>query len=272
LVKIKLVEPIKVFPDSTETYLLDDFIKFIKLLQSSPATVTITDKHAKQFSSLVYELKKQREKETKTKKSEKKQIVELMKLAKQLRAIRNVAVHQQNKILNTRIIKPNQYRVRKETKHKLTDVILYLFFAGNNKPIHGRISFIKQIFLTIKEILREENVENPKFVPYRYGPYSFLITHILDNLEYDGLIQVKGRKNTTGEKFSLTETGKKVAEKKFSKLPNKIQEEFWDRRRGWDEDHVRGILAYVYNKYPEYTEKSKIKNRYKSITWGRARG
>lgn len=271
MVKTKLVEPIKVYPDSTMSYPLADFIKVIKAFNQAPTIRTIDDPFKNKFAKIVVELDKIREIEAKTKTEKKKQYTQLKKLSTFIRHWRNLAIHDQNWVLNAALIDSKKYKVRKHVKHRLTDVILYLLYATPERPIHGRIAMTKQIFLAIKEVLEEKNVENPKFVPYRYGPYSFLVTHIISNLEYDSILSVKGRKNTS-EKFSLTEKGKKIAKRKFAKLPKKLQNELIDRRKGWDQNHIKGILAYVYNKYPEYTEKSMIKKKYKSITWGRARG
>ena len=272
MAKAKLVEPIKKYPDSTKSYDFTDFITLVKAFYDAPSIRTIDDPLQMEFAKIVLNLEEVREKEAKTKIAKRKQFKELHELSTIMKKWRNLAVHDQNWILNAPLINSKQYKARKYVQHKLTDVILYLLYATQEKPIHGRIAITKQLFLAIKEVFGEENVENPKFVPYRFGPYSFLITHILSNLEYDNLIQVKGRKNTSSEKFFLTEKGVKIAKKKFAKLPKSLQNKLIDRRIGWDQSHIKGLLGYVYNKYPEFTEKSMIKNRYKSITWGRAKG
>ena len=159
-----------------------------------------------------------------------------------------------------------------EKKYSLSEIVLYLLYAGQNKPIHGRISITKQVFLLIKEVLGEKNCADAKFVPYLYGPYSFHLTQLIASLEYDGLIERTGKKNTKNEKFYLTKNGKNITESKFAKLPKKLQQEIIRNRKGWDEDHVEGLLRYVYAKYPKYTEKSKIRERYKSVNWGKSRG
>lgn len=272
MVKSKLVEPIREYPDSTKSYEFVNFIKLIRAFNRAPAIRTIDDPIQERFAKLVVELEQIREKKAKTKLAQKKQFKELHNLSSLMKKWRNLAVHDQNWILNANLINSKQYKARKKVNYKLTDVILHLLYAQKEKPIHGRIAITKQIFLAIKEVFEEKSVENPKFVPYRYGPYSFLVTHILSNLEYDELVHVKGRKNTSSEKFSLTVKGEKIAKKRFDKLPKKLQDELIDRRKGWDQNHIKGLLAYVYNKYPEFTEKSLIKKQYKSISWGRAKG
>jgi len=265
------LEPLKVFPDSSESYNLTNFMKLLKYYYLAKRTRKI-DRRAQKIVRAILQLERLRRYEPATSVQVKNKSLEMRKLAKEILTSRNLAIHERNRLLNLPLISTNKYEPRIKIKHRLPDVILYLLYAIHDKPIHGRIAMMKQVFLLIKEVLGESNVEDAKFVPYRYGPYSFLLTHVLSNLEYDGLIKITGRKNTASEKFSLTDTGKMIAKRKFTKLPKKFRDMTLDRRKGWDEDHIKGLLAYVYNKYPEYAEKSNLKNKYKSISWGRARG
>ena len=246
-------------------------IELIKQFNGKDIIRNIDDPEEKRFAKILLELETLRQKHPKTKHAKEQQFKQLEELANDLKKCKKLKTHDRNYIMNVILESQEEYKIKNNTKHKLTDVLLYILFA-QPKPIHGRIGIIKQVFLTIKEILGEENVENHKFIPYRYGPYSFLVTHVISNLEYDGLINIQGRRNTSSEKFTLTERGIKIAQKRFTKLPQKLQSELIDRRKGWDQNHVQGLLAYVYNKYPEYTEKSLLKQKYPSITWGRTRG
>ncbi len=271
LAKMKSTEPIKVYPDSTKSYSLEGILKIIEKIEGGDILKRIDDPNEKKFVEILREIEKVRKEHPKTEHAEEIQFEKLEEMASKLKN-HSLDTHDRNRIMNLILESNEEYKVRKNVKHRISDVILYILFAQSSYPIHGRITITKQVFLTIKEVLGEENVENPKFVPYRYGPYSFLVTHVISNLEYDGLLDIKGRKNTSSEKFILTEKGIKVAKKKFTRLPRKLQNELIDKRIGWDQSHVRGILAYVYNKYPEYTEKSLLKKKYQSIIWGRARG
>lgn len=262
-------KPVRVHPDSTEDYSLEDFLKMFRDFNKDPAIRKIDDSN-KEFARVLAELKNIREWPASG--TREKQLDALQALAKDLKKQCGLKTHDKNRLMNTVLIDAEKYKARKKTNYKIADVPLYLLFAHPEKPIHGRIAMTKQVFLTINEILGKENVENPKFIPYRYGPYSFLLTHIISNLEYDGILHVQGRKNTSSEKFTLTEKGMITTKRKFARLPAEIRAQLVDRRKGWDQNHTRGILAYVYNKYPEYAEKSLLKDKYKSITWGRARG
>ena len=156
----------------------------------------------------------------------------------------------------------------------IKDVILALFSTQSDKPIYGRTMLMKQVFLIFEEILKKQNIDfqDPNFVPYYYGPYSFLVTDIIENLEFEGHITITGKKNTNKEAFTITKQGIEKSNKIHSLRSKKIMDEIKEKRVGWDELGTSGILKYVYHYYPKFKDKSKIKERYKEITWGRGRG
>ena len=178
----------------------------------------------------------------------------------ELSYVKSYTFEQANELLKN--MKPREFTV--------SDTVLILLYAYPEKPIFGRLLFVKEIFLLTKEIIDKEHIsiQDPRFVPYRYGPYSFVLGNTLSNLEYLGYISRVGPKNAKGEKFSLTEKGKKAAQPLWSKLPEKVRLEIQDGRVGWDELGRDGILKLVYQKYPEFAKKSYIKGRYKSVSWG----
>jgi uncharacterized protein YwgA len=124
--------------------------------------------------------------------------------------------------------------------------------------------------LLFEEIFKNEKIlfQNPNFVPYNYGPYSFTVMEIIENLRNSGDLVVQGRKNTKKEKFVLSKTAILKAKKKYSILPKNIKHIIKEKRVGWDQLGNDGILRYVYLNYPEYKEKSVIKDRYSDIHWG----
>lgn len=152
----------------------------------------------------------------------------------------------------------------------LRDLVLILLHA-QNKPIHGRILLMKELFLLYQEVLSQKT-EDPKFVPYRFGPYSFHLTEVVSTLFYDGLIEVRGKKNSKTESFIITEKGNKQIRPLFNQFSSQVKETIKENRKGWDQLGIHGILNYVYTKYRKYKKKSLIKNRYKDIDWGHATG
>ena len=141
------------------------------------------------------------------------------------------------------------------------DISLILLYALDS-PINGAIVFMKEAFLLFEEKLKEFKVPtlSPKFISYLYGPYSFDIDESWNSLEQFGLIQITGKRSTPKEIFSLTIEGKEEAKKIFESLPKALQEELPCWRKGFDQLQ-NGILKDVYLRYPQYTDKSKIKDR-----------
>lgn len=252
------------YPDSSRSYSFDKLVKRIRAGEDE--LVFVEDKDQKKFVEILTKLKHARMLDSN------KDIINAYDALITLTPHLHLSEYDKNTILNAIQIDKNKFKLQNTVKYTLRDVILFILFAEPKRPIYGRVLMTKQVFLVINEILGNENVENPKFVPYNLGPYSFQLIHVLSNMAYDGLVLVRGKKNTASEKFSLSNRGNMLAQEKFKRLTEELQCELIDRRRGWDQSHRKGILAYVYNKYPEYTTKSKVSNIYKSVTWGRGKG
>ncbi|AGB02515.1 hypothetical protein [Methanoregula formicica] len=158
-----------------------------------------------------------------------------------------------------------------QKKMLISDIILILFYSQKDKPIFGRTMLIKQLFLVFTEIMEKNKIEtqNPKFVAHNFGPYSFTVMQIVDDLWFSHHLMIEGRKKSRKEAFSLTENGEKRAHELFTGLDPGLQKSLKQKRIGWDQLGTDGILNYVYEKYPKMTENSKIKTRYKGITWGK---
>lgn len=154
----------------------------------------------------------------------------------------------------------------KSKKFSLKDLIMILLYAQDN-PIHGKTLLIKELFLLYKRVLSEKT-QDPKFVKYRFGPYSFHLMETVTTMNSDGYLEVKGRRNSNSESFRLTNKGKKHAKEIFNKLPTTTKKDVIKKRKGWDQLGTDGILNYVYTHYPSYKSKSVLKNRYKDIIWG----
>jgi hypothetical protein len=165
----------------------------------------------------------------------------------------------------------DQVETDNDKRFLIRDMFLVLLYAKKDNPIYGRTMLIKQLFLLYNEVFdkfQEIAYQEPNFIPYDFGPYSFKSMKILDDLRFSKEIVVNGKRNTKKESFSLSEKGSMLAKGKFEALPKNLQTVIGERRIGWDQLGTRGILKYVYEKYPNMKEKSKIKRRYKDITWG----
>lgn len=156
-----------------------------------------------------------------------------------------------------------------KTREFSIDDLVVLVLAAQEPPVHGRIMLMKEVFLLYKEVLKDR-ASDPCFVKYRYGPHSFHIAELLNTLHADGILERRGRKNSNSESFQLTPKGEKTAAEAMGKLSGKERRLISEKRMGWDQLGVHGMLNYVYTKYPEYKEKSVLKNRYKDVAWGNA--
>jgi len=162
-----------------------------------------------------------------------------------------------------------QYKKIKPVKYTVSDLILFLLYS-QDKTIRRRVVLFKELFVMEQEIFKNKNIENCKFVPYHYGPYSFHVSNKLSNLIASGHISTHFVKGTNIIEFVLEPKGEKLIKHKYQRLPNKIKNNLEKLRMGLDQ-FSKHIQNYVYKlpKYQKYTDKSRIKNHYKLITWGK---
>ena len=153
-------------------------------------------------------------------------------------------------------------------KYTISDCVLILLYAHPEKPIFGRISLMKQVFLLTKEILEGQGVQDAKYIPHHFGMHSFFVMDEVSNLEFSKYVKRSGKKNSRAEEFIITDKGLQHISKVFDSLPRDIQKKIKEKRQGWDQLGYNGILNLAYTKYPEYTEKSLIKKRVKPVNWG----
>jgi len=164
--------------------------------------------------------------------------------------------------------------LRSSKVHRLLarDSVLILLYSHKERPICGRTALMKQLFLFFEEVAKKHELpsQEPRFVPYRYGPYSFLMMNTVESLWHSGYIVIEGRKNSRKESFKLTEAGEKAASELFDHLPEAVQNDIREKRVSWDQ-WGSDILNYVYTCYPHYKERSELKKRYGTIVWGQGK-
>ena len=178
--------------------------------------------------------------------------------------------------------------------------MLLLYSPGvseaENEPISGQTRLMKMIFLFDKELKKDfsksNNVEDsafPQFKAYDYGPYAPAVYADLEwlvNMEFveafeagSGEIAEEEKKEfdywsatgsadgdvdveQIGKSFKLSERGMRFMKKM---LPDwELTDTQWEILREFksrcNEASLRALLRYVYNRYPEMTEKSRIKD------------
>jgi len=141
--------------------------------------------------------------------------------------------------------------------------ILILLYAQKDKPITGKLMFVKQAFLLAKDVFPsiEEKFE---FYPASFGPYSKEFAKSVNKLiEKEDIsleiLEAKKEGDTEIYRFRLSKDGEENAKNAFNKLPDEYKNKIRRKRRGWDQLGYTGIVRLVYTKYPEYAIYSNIK-------------
>lgn len=181
-------------------------------------------------------------------------------------------------------------------------LLLLLYLPGTtseiNEPIKGKTRMTKMFFLFDRELYKRFNNFNitnmPEFFAYNYGPFSkellddirFFCTmgfineeilkeelsnpeieeyyyDIIDDIGYGEQIDEYEPEIQSEINYSLTAKGLKYVK---AKIYDKFSEEQIDLlsifKHKINSLPLDAILEYVYNKYPESAEKSKIKEKY----------
>ena len=176
------------------------------------------------------------------------------------------------------------------------DYLLLLLYLNNQEPIKGAVRLTKMMFLfkeQISDILKNKGLESeklPDFMAYNYGPFSkdvyeqielftgigfvkvtdinikeemaeiddVVETEFIDEC-YQGDSELKTENNFW--EYRITEVGKGFVEKELladlTVEQKGILEAF---KRKITEMPIKQLLYYVYTNYPDYTEKSLIKD------------
>lgn len=165
------------------------------------------------------------------------------------------------------------------------------------EPIEGQTRLMKMIFLFKKELARRFNLDQiiddaafPEFEAYDYGPYSASVycdLEFLVNLDFVKVIVAgeteileeerkefeywSATKNDDedldsqylGRQFHLTDLGRKFVEKELIEKKGVTPEQLkvlGEFKKRCCEGSLRSLLRYVYTRYEDMTEKSKIKH------------
>jgi len=145
----------------------------------------------------------------------------------------------------------------------VSDWILAWLYIGNDAPVSGITILQKQMFIVLYEFAQNNNIpsENPGFRSYKFGPYTETIDRNIASLMSIGLIESRGKINSENERFFLTEKGKTAGKESFDKLTSDQKAELEKLRRDLQQFDSKGIMTYVYAKYPEFTDKSIVFER-----------
>jgi uncharacterized phage-associated protein len=175
------------------------------------------------------------------------------------------------------------------------DYLLLLLYLNGKEPIEGAVKLTKMMFLFEKQIapvLKEKGLESdklPEFFAYNYGPFSKDIYQQLDLFEsinfiqindtysdeelssvdnmsenefvdecYEGNVELKTENNY--RVYRITDEGSGYVESELLPVIEEqhkiLLEQF---KKKITDMPIKKLLHYVYTKYPEYTDKSLIK-------------
>lgn len=143
---------------------------------------------------------------------------------------------------------------------KRTDIVLLLLYGDKAYPIDGNTRFEKLIFLTQKEIIDKWNVIMSSPFNYESDRFGPMATEMYDEIAYlkeNGMLEEIGKNH-----YKITDKGKRFVEKiLFKRVPEKIIQAIDEKKRTYDRTELINLLRYVYEKYPDYTEKSEIRDK-----------
>jgi uncharacterized protein len=163
-------------------------------------------------------------------------------------------------------------------------VVLLLGAPGSPSQPSGRIAGItrleKLIFLIEQERKPSWLTEDAGFISHNFGPFSSKIYTAVDTLVAAGLLKDSGSfaastedawetENIIGEpaadpyatrNFELTERGQRYYQALLKDLPDGVEEELSAFKRRFAALPLRQLIRYVYERHPDFTDKSIIRD------------
>ena len=179
------------------------------------------------------------------------------------------------------------------------DILLLLLYSpgvsdGVNEPVVGRTRLVKMLFLFRQEVLSEFrkgteiNEDNfYEFFAWSYGPFSSAVYDDLNFFSLRGFIEVSDSEEDTlpqsleewehwlsgssggmadddivdyaEQEFRLTPKGCNWTQPLFESLNTSQKATLRTFKKQFNRTPLRAILRYVYETYPEYTDRSEIR-------------
>ncbi|ELY31092.1 PadR family transcriptional regulator [Halogeometricum borinquense] len=145
----------------------------------------------------------------------------------------------------------------------MADVLLplALMYVNNNAEIEGATRFQKLAFLTQKE---KDISELHEFKSDKYGPFSPSLAGSIKTLENKGIIERRTETTVSGNEkyiYSLTDEGRRVVKSLINdenRDVDHVLKAAESIKKRYQDTPLDRLLRYVYQKYPDYTEKSEL--------------
>ena len=115
----------------------------------------------------------------------------------------------------------------------------------------SRLELMKLLFLERQEMLQDVPGLYD-FLPYKFGPFSFLVYRDLTALQRDGLLHLSGR---------FVQTNASVGMAALAKLPSNEHAGMLRIMQEHGSKSPNALLHYVYAKYPWYASRSLVAKR-----------
>lgn len=142
-----------------------------------------------------------------------------------------------------------------EKNDKLSRFLITLV-GITEKPVRGNIMLIKEAFMFLNEepeLIKDK--PDVLFFAHSYGPYSLEINEKVKTLEMEGVIE------KTAKGLQLTDKGTNLFHDISNDYTQTQKNELIKYRKKLDQKGTKGILKIVYSKYPEYTKRSRVRNK-----------
>lgn len=133
-------------------------------------------------------------------------------------------------------------------------LFMLLYAKGSTErliePVTGLLWLHKEMFLITKALKEAED----EFEPYYLGPFSEKLESYLDQLESSEYLE-------TPSKIILTKKGEEIAKNIWKNASEEEREVIIRIKEFLNNLTNDEVLGYIYQSYPEMTEKSKVKDQ-----------
>lgn len=146
------------------------------------------------------------------------------------------------------------------------DWLLIFLNLNKSQPIRGRLLFVKMLFVSNKELLNGSLEELFRFYPDKHGPYSKVFQSCLIGLQSEKMVEERELKSDNGRayEYNITKMGQDKIHDRFASLDPTLIKQLSELKRAFINLGFMKVLRYVYQKYPEYTTESIIKEDVKN--------
>lgn len=135
-------------------------------------------------------------------------------------------------------------------------VLLGLLLEAKRIPSHTEL--MKWVFLLRQETCLESDPSFYDFVPYKHGPFSFMVYRDLEELARLGYLNGNG--------FDLDDRLIDEAREAYARLPDSLQDAVHKTLHQYGRLSRAKLVQSVYSRYPWFAERSKLSNAHRRST------